>query len=114
MALSPLTRCGRCRVRRTRNRPAVCDNCRASPRRQSERRPSAAARGYGCRWRRYRAEFLASHPLCVYCSNRGRVVAATVVDHIEPHRGDTVKFWAVENHQPLCVRCHNRKSGQGQ
>jgi 5-methylcytosine-specific restriction enzyme A len=32
---------------------------------------------------------------------------ATVVDHIEPHRGDTGRFWDKANHQPLCKPCHD-------
>ena len=51
-------------------------------------RPSAARRGYGPRWRRARAAFLAQHPLCAACRAQGRVVPATVVDHVVPHRGD--------------------------
>ena len=51
-------------------------------------RPSAARRGYGSRWRRARAAFLALHPLCASCRAQGRVVPATVVDHVVPHRGE--------------------------
>lgn len=35
------------------------------------------------------------------------VVAATVVDHIIPHRGDETLFWDPINHQALCAPCHN-------
>ena len=34
-------------------------------------RPSAARRGYGPRWRRARAAFLARHPLCAACRGPG-------------------------------------------
>lgn len=73
-------------------------------------RPNAAARGYDHGWRKYRRAFLAAHPLCRACERAGEVVAATVVDHIVPHRGDESLFWAESNHQPLCEVCHNRKS----
>jgi len=58
---------------------------------QDARRGSATSRGYDERWRRARASFLASHPLCVECEAEGRVTAATVVDHVvsirvAPHR----------------------------
>ena len=56
-------------------------------------RPSAARRGYGPRWRRARAAYLARHPLCVPCQAAGRLVPATVVDHVVPHRGDQRLFW---------------------
>ena len=39
------------------------------------------------------------------------IVAAVVVDHIEPHRGDKIKFWDRGNWQPLCKDCHDRKTG---
>jgi hypothetical protein len=40
------------------------------------------------------------------CLQTGRLTAATVADHIEPHRGDPVKFWKGEL-QSLCDTCHN-------
>ena len=71
------------------------------------RRPTAAQRGYDRRWRRARAAFLVRHPLCALCQSQGRTVAATVVDHIVPHRGDRKLFWQQANWQPLCAPCHN-------
>lgn len=70
-------------------------------------RPSAAARGYGAKWQRYREQYLRANPLCGFCSRRGVVAAATVVDHIVPHRGDQKLFWRTSNHQALCTTCHN-------
>lgn len=52
------------------------------------------------------------------CEQLGYVTAATVVDHIVPHRGDYELFWKDGNHQSLCKACHDRhkqrieKSGQ--
>jgi 5-methylcytosine-specific restriction enzyme A len=73
-------------------------------------RPSAARRGYGARWRRARAAFLAQHALCAICRARGRVVPATVVDHVVPHRGDQILFWDRGNWAPSCKACHDRKT----
>ena len=73
-------------------------------------RPSAARRGYGPRWRRARAAYLARHPLCVPCAAAGRLEPATVVDHVVPHRGDAVLFWNQANRQGLCKRCHDAKT----
>ena len=73
-------------------------------------RPSAARRGYGSRWRRARAAYLARHPLCASCQAQGRVEPATVVDHVTPHWGDARLFWDESNWQGLCKRCHDAKT----
>ena len=71
-------------------------------------RSNAHDRGYTGAWRRARLAYLNTHPLCVYCQQAGRITAATVVDHIQPHRGDKVLFWARANWQALCQPCHDR------
>ncbi len=38
------------------------------------------------------------------------IVAAVLVDHIQPHKGDMTLFWRVDNWQPLCKECHDRKT----
>lgn len=68
---------------------------------------SSAARGYGYRWQKARAQFLAENPLCTICDKTGRTVLAQVVDHIKPHRGDDALFWDRANWQPLCKQCHS-------
>lgn len=73
-------------------------------------RPTAAQRGYGSRWQTARECYLAAHPLCVECQKRGRTEAATVVDHVTPHKGDKVLFWQSDNWQSLCKRCHDSKT----
>lgn len=70
-------------------------------------RPTAARRGYGSKWRKARERFLAENPTCRFCAQLGRIVAATVVDHIEPHRGDAKLFWDRKNWQALCKPCHD-------
>jgi 5-methylcytosine-specific restriction protein A len=63
---------------------------------------------YNYRWQQARAGYLRKHPLCVRCQRVDkRAVAATVVDHIMPHRGDMVLFWNKANWQSLCSNCHN-------
>jgi len=79
---------------------------------QDQRRGSAASRGYDGRWRQYRETFLREHPLCVECLKSDKVVAASVVDHIKPHKGDKRLFWDMKNHQPLCKRCHDVKTAK--
>lgn len=63
-------------------------------------------RGYGYKWQKYRDRYLKENPLCVFCQNEGKVTAATVVDHIIPHKKDWKLFWRTSNHQPLCSFHH--------
>ncbi len=71
---------------------------------------SNSERGYNHRWNKARVVFLAKHPLCRDCERRGLLTPATVVDHIQPHRGDYELFWDSDNWQPLCATCHGRKT----
>ena len=71
-------------------------------------RTSSTERGYGYRWQLARAGYLRKHPLCVDHERRGSTVAATVVDHVVPHRGDMSLFWDSGNWQSLCQACHDR------
>jgi 5-methylcytosine-specific restriction protein A len=71
------------------------------------RRGSARQRGYSAAWDRASLSHRQSHPLCVGCQARGFIVAADVVDHVEPHLGDPVKFWAEGNWQSACSWCHS-------
>ena len=76
----------------------------------NQKRASAAAMGYGSKWRTARKEFLRRNPLCVKCTASGILRAATVVDHVVPHKGDSRLFWDQSNWQPLCKRCHDIKT----
>jgi 5-methylcytosine-specific restriction protein A len=82
-----------CQIRKAAARKARHDRNRAS----------ASARGYDGAWRRARAEYLRANPTCRRCG-----APATVVDHIEPHKGNRALFWNRANWQPLCDHCHNR------
>lgn len=82
---------------------------------------SSAAKGYGYRWQKAREDWLCANPFCAECRKAGRLVRATVVDHIVAHRmaealasGDAEAiskarrlFWDRANWQPLCKRCHD-------
>jgi 5-methylcytosine-specific restriction protein A len=69
---------------------------------------TSTQRGYGYKWQQAREEWLRDHPLCVICQEVDkRVTAATVVDHIEPHRGDQKLFWRRSNWRSLCAPHHN-------
>jgi 5-methylcytosine-specific restriction protein A len=58
------------------------------------------------RWRSISRAQITAHPLCAYCLRQGTYTAAAVCDHVEPHRGDPVKFWSGP-FQSLCKPCHN-------
>lgn len=87
------------------------------PRREvPDRRPGNPVRSesrpwrhlYGTkRWYRLRWHQLQAEPLCRFCSALGRVTAATVVDHKQPHKGDEDLFFDPENLQSLCKQCHD-------
>lgn len=74
---------------------------------RDERRGSAHERGYGARWQAMRPGFLQRHPLCVASKANGVIRAATVVDHIIPHRGDMRLFWNPSNWQALSAEVHD-------
>ena len=59
-------------------------------------------------WQRLRYYQLQKEPMCRFCQQVGRVVAANVVDHIIPHRGDSALFHDKDNLQSLCAACHDR------
>lgn len=73
------------------------------------RRGTSHERGYGSRWRKARASYLASHPLCVYAQRHGKVEAGVVVDHVRSHGGDQKLFWSHDNWQTLSTAAHNTK-----
>lgn len=71
------------------------------------RRPTAAERGYDIRWDAAASSFRDAHPYCCGCQAIGVVRAAAVVDHIVPHEGDPVRFWARDNWQAACKWHHD-------
>ncbi|MBT8489695.1 MAG: HNH endonuclease [Deltaproteobacteria bacterium] len=77
-------------------------------------RGTAAQRGYGAKWQRAREVYLSKNPLCAHCRKENKIIAAIVVDHIVPHRGDMKLFWDQSNWQPLCDYHHNLKTAKGE
>jgi 5-methylcytosine-specific restriction protein A len=88
-----------------------CEKHRAQDRKAEEsRRGSANSRGYGSRWRVARKRFLELNPLCAECNRVGRLTAATIVDHIVPHKGDISLFWDMDNREAICKSHHDQKT----
>ena len=63
------------------------------------------------RWKRLRKLQLTEEPLCRFCLARGVVRAATVADHVEPHKNNWTKF-VTGKLQSLCYECHNSTKQQ--
>lgn len=59
------------------------------------------------RWERMRQHQLARNPHCQCPHHVTQKVAATVVDHKQPHRGDARLFWNSSNLQSLTKQCHD-------
>lgn len=60
-------------------------------------------------WKKVRALQLQLEPLCRQCRKEGRLVAATVVDHIiERSKGGA--DYDQNNTQSVCQSCHNAKT----
>jgi 5-methylcytosine-specific restriction enzyme A len=60
-------------------------------------------------WRRCRASYLGTNPLCTACKGEGRLTPATVVDHVVEIKQGGDRFDPA-NLQGLCASCHARKT----
>lgn len=93
--------------------PNLSDGVYCDAHRRIYAREGATARGYDAKWRAARKRYLRRYPLCTECQRNGKLIPATVVDHILPHRGDETLFWDESNWQALCKPCHDHKTGGG-
>jgi 5-methylcytosine-specific restriction endonuclease McrA len=59
-------------------------------------------------WHKIRHYQLQSSPLCALCEAQGITQAATIVDHVKPHRGNKELFFNAANLQSLCKPCHDK------
>ncbi len=62
-------------------------------------------------WKQLRKAQLDSYPLCCKCRQLGKLVAASVVDHIMPISTGGAAL-DITNVQSLCTPCHNAKTNQ--
>jgi 5-methylcytosine-specific restriction protein A len=72
-----------------------------------ETRGGARRRGYDSAWDKAAAIFKARHPWCRGCAALGQRRTTEVVDHVEPHKGDQIKFWMTSMWQPACRWHHD-------
>jgi 5-methylcytosine-specific restriction protein A len=80
--------------------------CQKHVKQRERERGSAAARGYDREWRRIRAEYLVTHPICEVCKK----VPATEVHHknpLAPRGTGTHDWWNLE---ARCKPCHSRRT----
>ncbi len=70
-------------------------------------RGTSIERGYDARWRHARRAYLVDHPLCEYCDLDGVVTAASLVDHLYPHRRHANVFWIEGWWVASCTPCHS-------
>jgi 5-methylcytosine-specific restriction protein A len=59
-------------------------------------------------WHRRARRQLQHEPLCAMCLSEGRIVAARIADHVEPHHNDSIEFWNGKL-QSLCAHCHESR-----
>lgn len=90
------------------------EHTQAHRRADDERRGSAHSRGYDADWRRFRAAWLARHPLCVVCEADNVVRAGDVVDHIVSIADAPGRRLDPTNVRTLCSRHHNQRTGRDQ
>lgn len=75
-------------------------------------RGSARQRGYGTAWDKASIAYRKANPLCLGCQAMGRLEPATVVDHVQPHKGNAALFWDEANWQPACTWHHSNVKQQ--
>jgi 5-methylcytosine-specific restriction enzyme A len=88
-------------------RPAGAQTRQEQSREYDRHRGSARARGYNAAWDNASRGFKRRHPLCPACEAVGIIACTEVVDHVEPHEGDTRKFWDKTMWQPACRWHHD-------
>lgn len=64
-------------------------------------------------WRATRKMVLEEEPLCRMCMKEGKITAAQMVDHIKPRSKGGADFER-SNLQPLCNKCHAKKTAKGE
>lgn len=91
------------------DRGGRCLACRAR-----QPKVSAAAQGYGHKWRMWRLGFLRRHPMCLLCPR-----LAEVPDHWPRSRRQLLAQGVRNPDQdrycrPLCRSCHDKETGRNQ
>lgn len=116
MSLMPRSICQYAGCQRTIDKPRYCAahqqimDAREKARKNNHQ--SEFTKLYNWDWRKFRDRYVKENPLCLHCLKEGKLTPTQVVDHIVPHKGDKELFWNNDNHQSLCVKCHNEKTAK--
>ncbi len=104
MAYAPMRICG-CGKKVASGMMCACQIAKRAA--KEKQRPSASQRGYGSKWAKASAAFLAKseNRLCIYCGD-----PATLVDHSIAHKGDMKVFCDKSLWRPSCGVCNRRKN----
>lgn len=89
----------------------VCDRC--GPRKRQAHTKTTTERGYDWAWQKFRARYLAEHPLCQDCLPE-RVTAAEEVHHRQKIRDRPDLRLDEANVVGLCGNCHDRRTARGE
>lgn len=113
MAEAPLRICGEPGCGEF-TRAGRCERHAATRHRHTSKNRSGDPFYSSARWRGLRLTVLRREPLCRQCKAAGRLTPATVVDHVLDRVDHPELAYIAENLQPLCERCHNRKTAKTQ
>ena len=90
-----------------------CEWHRKAKRRQSDaKRPNSSARGYDAKWRRTRANYKRSHPICE--DESGCIEPATDVHHLDGLGPNGPRGHDPENLRSLCHKHHSQVTAREQ
>jgi 5-methylcytosine-specific restriction protein A len=91
---------------------AYCEEHTREKRKQQEANTDRSSKPLynSARWKAMRLAQLSREPLCAECLKVGRLTAATIVDHIVPHKCNANLFFDSSNHQSLCKHHHDIKT----
>lgn len=96
-------------VRRIQILPKPLDRIQRNREHDAKRRADKPWRALynTAQWKALRLSQLMREPLCKRCSDRGKIVPATVAHHKVSHKGDTTLFFDPSNLASSCKDCHD-------
>lgn len=101
--------CPRCNVGHEAGE--FCPQSRQNRQAADARRGNFRQRGYTPTWDKFRVLVLQAEPFCRWCRKRGKLIPATLVDHIVPlAAGGPLLDW--DNACPMCTTCHAIKTAE--